>query len=305
MTETSAVGTAEYSYPLKEVFDKSQAALKFSSNFSLVEIDKVGSRLILETGASLSSWGESITIEFSSRGSKNTAVIVRSSFRRNSGSSDKLSGNRNQRNVNQVISIMSGALESANISKSNTASSAADNKTNKKVPINEQLDEYVASDTVSSLVKQTVIIAGAGLIVLFMVFAFIVMRPSGIGADEKPNSSSEPMGTSSSAPAAPSPNRDSESNGQCSEAAIAVTMVRSIFSDTSATPAQVSLILNEAAEMWAMEAKNSSGAKREWLLKMNELSLDVDSYLISGSPADGGTKLDQLFANMGLVDNFC
>jgi hypothetical protein len=82
-------------------------------------------------------------------------------------------------------------------------------------------------------------------------------------------------------------------------------MVRQIFEGGSASPTEVSLILNEAASMWTSEAAGASGSKREWLLKMSELSLDVDSYLLTGSPADGMTKLDQLFANMGLVDNFC
>jgi hypothetical protein len=82
-------------------------------------------------------------------------------------------------------------------------------------------------------------------------------------------------------------------------------MVRNIFEEQSATPNQVSLILNEAANMWAAEANVSSGSKSEWLRKMSELVLQVDSYLLSGSPSDGPQKFDQLFANMSLVGNFC
>jgi hypothetical protein len=82
-------------------------------------------------------------------------------------------------------------------------------------------------------------------------------------------------------------------------------MVRNIFSESSATASQVSLILDEAARMWAQDAGTSTGSKRDWLLKMNELAASVSSYVLTGAPEDGPTKLDQLFANMALTSSFC
>ena len=106
-------------------------------------------------------------------------------------------------------------------------------------------------------------------------------------------------------PSSPENSPSSEEVETCTDAETAVTMVRNIFEEQSATPNQVSLILNEAANMWAAEANVSIGSKSEWLRKMNELVLQVDSYLLSGSPSDGPQKFDQLFANMSLVGNFC
>jgi hypothetical protein len=82
-------------------------------------------------------------------------------------------------------------------------------------------------------------------------------------------------------------------------------MARNIFSDSSATPSQVSLILDEAARMWAQDAGTATGSKRDWLLKMNELAVSVSGYILTGTPEDGPTKLDQLFANMALTSSFC
>jgi hypothetical protein len=112
-------------------------------------------------------------------------------------------------------------------------------------------------------------------------------------------------GTDNSISETPSPPAETSGTDECTDAPVAVTMVRQIFKDGSASPAEVSLILNEAASMWTNEANGESGSKGDWLLKMSQLALDVDSYLLTGSPADGMTKFDQLFANMGLVDNFC
>ena len=134
-----------------------------------------------------------------------------------------------------------------------------------------------------------------GIIVVLIVAGAVSSWVTGGNRDSSPN------------PTASAENSISETSetAECTDAPVAVTMVRQIFEEGSASPSEVSLILNEAASMWTSEANGESGSKREWLLKMSELALDVDSYLLTGSPADGTTKFDQLFANMGLVDNFC
>jgi hypothetical protein len=115
---------------------------------------------------------------------------------------------------------------------------------------------------------------------------------------------SEPFPTASpSETSQPTPEPTEELN--CFNTETAVTMVKNIFEDQSATPSQVSLILLDASSVWAQEASTATGSKRDWLLKMNELALAVDSFLLTGTPEDGPRKLDQLFANLSLVSNYC
>jgi hypothetical protein len=310
MNETESLGTAEYGYPLKKVFLAAKTALAVSGSFDLVKIDEVGNRLILESRASLNSWGEIVSIEFSTNTSKGTFVRVQSSFKRNTGSSGKVGANRNQRNVNQVISLISEEL-------ARVSSVTAPTKPIKQAVKTKAQDNTVVKDNpyattwkVPPLAKQYTYIGIAGVVILVMALAVQGMRPVESSTSPTPTSAPtpnyvpKPTPTTSKAPSKPKPKRTA-SVAQCSEAATAVTMVRNVFSDGSATPNQVSSILNEAARMWSKEAQGASGSKREWLSKMAELARDVDSYLITGSPANGATKFDQLFANMGLVNNFC
>jgi hypothetical protein len=310
MSETESLGTAEYSYPLKKVFLAAKTALAVSGSFDLVKIDEVGNRLILESRASLNSWGEIVSIEFSTNTSKGTFVRVQSSFKRNTGSSGKVGANRNQRNVNQVISLISEELARVSSVKAPTKpiKQAVKTKAQSNTVIKD--NPYATTWKVPPLAKQYAYIGIAGVVILVMALAVQGMRPVESSTSPTPSSAPtpnyvpKPTPTTSKAPSKPKPKRTT-SVAQCSEAATAVTMVRNVFSDGSATPNQVSSILNEAARMWSKEAQSASGSKREWLSKMAELARDVDSYLITGSPANGATKFDQLFANMGLVNNFC
>jgi hypothetical protein len=68
---------------------------------------------------------------------------------------------------------------------------------------------------------------------------------------------------------------------------------------------ELELTLRVAAQIWATEATSQSGSKAAWLEKMAELALDVDSFMLTGSPYDGELKLDQLFNNMTLYSQFC
>ena len=310
MSETESLGTAEYSYPLKKVFLAAKTALAVSGSFDLVKIDEVGNRLILESRASLNSWGEIVSIEFSTNTSKGTFVRVQSSFKRNTGSSGKVGSNRNQRNVNQVISLISEELARVSSVKAPTKPIKQAVKTKAQGNTVIKDNPYATTWKVPPLAKQYAYIGMAGVVILVMALAVQGMRPVESSTSPTPSSAPtpnyvpKPTPTTSKAPSKPKPKRTT-SVAQCSEAATAVTMVRNVFSDGSATPNQVSSILNEAARMWSKEAQSASGSKREWLSKMAELARDVDSYLITGSPANGATKFDQLFANMGLVNNFC
>jgi hypothetical protein len=310
MADLESLGIAEYSYPLKKVFLAAKTALAVSGSFDLVKIDEVGNRLILESGASLHSWGETVSIEFSTNSSKGTSVRVTSSFRRNTGKSGKTGSNRNQKNVNQVISLISEELARVSSHKASGLPSKPAAKDKARDSSDVVNNPYSTTWKAPPLAKQYTIIGVAGAVILVLALAVQGMRPAEPVASPTPNSAPtpdyapKPSSTTSQAPSSPKPKRTA-SAAKCSEAAIAVTMVRNVFTDASATPNQVSQILNEAARMWAKEAQGSSGSKRDWLLKMNELSLAVDSYLITGSPSNGATKFDQLFANMGLVNNFC
>ena len=306
MNEASGLGTAEYSYPMKTVFAAAKTGLGTSGTYYLSEIDEVGHRLVLENGASLSSWGEIVTVEFSSTSNKGTHLRVTSSFKRNSGSSGKVGPNKNQKNVNLVISIISEELaRTANVK-------AIPKSAEKKDPDFPWVaDPFARSYSAPPLAKQYTLIGVAGLIIVVMIYALLGNGPAGPDKEATPKTTPSatavvtPKATVSKAPSSPKPRKTNASVAKCSEAAVAVTMVRNVFSDASATPNQVSSILNEAARMWSKEAQGASGSKREWLSKLAELARDVDSYLITGSPANGATKFDQLFANMGLVNNFC
>jgi hypothetical protein len=310
MSEINGLGTSEYSYPMKTVFSAAKRALSISGSYDLVKIDEVGHRLVLESGASLASWGEIITIEFSSTSTKGTHVRVTSSFKRNTGSSGKVGPNKNQKNVNLVISIISEELAStANLKASPKPAAGSAAKRDPDFPW--VADPFARSYSAPPLAKQYTLIGVAGLIIVVMIYALLSNGPAEPEKEAAPKTTASstpvatPKATVSKTPSKPKPKKTIASVAKCSEAAVAVTMVRNVFSDASATPNQVSSILNEAARMWSKEAQGASGSKREWLSKMAELARDVDSYLRTGSPSNGATKFDQLFANMGLVNNFC
>lgn len=91
----------------------------------------------------------------------------------------------------------------------------------------------------------------------------------------------------------------------CRAIEINVTMVRNLFEDGTANTSQASAILNAAADEWAQLASQNSGSRADWLNKMAELSLDLEGYVTNGSPSNGETLLDQLYANFGLLNQFC
>lgn len=81
--------------------------------------------------------------------------------------------------------------------------------------------------------------------------------------------------------------------------------VRKKFQTASVTPQEISTTLNNAASYWSQAARSNEGSKADWLNKMAELSLSLDSFVLTGSPPDGALLQDQLFNNFGLLDQFC
>jgi hypothetical protein len=288
MNDSNARASADYDFGSKAAFMAAKTYLTVSSKFELMTVDEVGNRLIAETRSSFTSWGETISIEFSKTGSKSSRVTVTSSPKRSGSKNGQPYQNRNQTNVNLVLNGISEQLSGDLEEIDSTPKSESPFSTSGKA----------GSPSAPSLKTQYLIIGGAGLFIFTLVLGVVTTSNTNRMADSE-QSNSESISTPAETPS------DTPSSEGCTDAPTAVTMVRSIFAEGTASPNEVSLILNEAAKMWQEEAASSSGSKQDWLLKMSELSLAVDSYLLTGSPEDGMTKFDQLNANMGLVNNFC
>ena len=95
------------------------------------------------------------------------------------------------------------------------------------------------------------------------------------------------------------------SSYKCSAIHTDITMIRSAFAGGEITPQQMSLLLEAASSDWLSASAQSTGAESDWLAKMSELSLKLESFILTGSPANGGQLLDQLNNNMDLVSQFC
>jgi hypothetical protein len=295
MNELSSFGTAEYAYPIKTVFAAARSAFALSNVYDLELNDEVGNRLILKSKPTLSSWGESIAIEFSSKGSKGTFVRVTSTYLRSPGKAARSGVNRNQKNVDFVLANISAQVAKSTSPKVSVA------KTQKvsKEGFGTAVPAVPGNPPVGTLSKPALfgLLGGAVVIIVVMISFSQAIEESRQAATTTP-------APSASATQNITPTED-DAPAACFDTETAVTMVRNVFSEGTATPAQVSSILQEAARMWASDAIDVAGSKKEWRLKMSELALAVDSYLTTSSPSDGETKFDQLFANMGLVENFC
>ncbi len=292
-------GSVEYQRGLKAVFDGAVEAVTSGDKYEVVKIDKTGHRIVLRTSSALGfAWlGEDIALEFSSLAPRKTLVRVTSSYMR-SVDPKKQFRDRNTKNVNEVLYFLSDYFESESLE---TKSSFPEHdRTNKPSPT----EEVSSSDSKSPILNER---SAAVFVVLVLVAIVLIALSAGAirgqtSADAPRDISSSQSKPSSSQSAAPN---QQNSSTPCLETETAVTMVRNIFVDSSATPSQVSLILDEAARMWAQDAGTSTGSMRDWLLKMNELAVSVSSYIVTGAPEDGPTKLDQLFANMALTSSFC
>lgn len=96
-----------------------------------------------------------------------------------------------------------------------------------------------------------------------------------------------------------------ETSDPCSTTRIQVALVTDAFKQGSKNVSEIALVLDLAGAEWKEQAKRFSGSKAEWIEKMSELSHNLKSYIITGSPSDGDKYLDQLFSNMKLIDQVC
>jgi hypothetical protein len=285
-------GTVEYQRGLKAVFEGAVKAVGSGDKYEVVKIDKTGHRIVLKTSSALGfTWlGEDIALEFSSPSPRKTLVRVTSSYMR-SVDPKKQFGDRNTKNVNELLYCLSDYFESESLD------------TESGVPKHDQTDKLSPTKQVSNLDSKSPILNERSAVVFVVLgLVAIVSIALSAGAIRGQTSADAPRDISSSQSKPP---QQQASSTSCTESETAVTMVRNIFADSSATPSQVSLILDEAARMWAQDAGTATGSKRDWLLKMNELAVSVSSYILTGAPEDGPTKLDQLFANMELTSSFC
>jgi hypothetical protein len=135
---------------------------------------------------------------------------------------------------------------------------------------------------------------------------FILLGAIASGVSGGNNASDNALSQTSSE--TPKPTRTSQaqtSANQCISIRTNVTMIRNAFSEGKASPQQMSALLNSASNDWSRSAVSSSGSMKDWLNKMSELGIKLDSYILTGSPANGDVLFDQLVANMNLVDQFC
>lgn len=132
---------------------------------------------------------------------------------------------------------------------------------------------------------------GYGLLIVFGI-AYAISEANPV----LPTSSSQ--GNSSSSQVA-------ETNDACSPIRASVTMIRTAFSEGTASPGEMSILLDSAIGDWRFAAQVYTGSKSEWLKKMAEKAEDVKSYILTGSSSSGPQALDQLMANMNLVNQFC
>ena len=292
MFDSERSGSAEYQRGLKAVFEGAIEAVGSVDKYEVVKIDKTGHRIVLRTASALGfTWlGEDIAMEFSSLSPRRTLVRVTSSYMRSVDPKTQFR-DRNTKNVNEVLYYLSDYFESESLDPESV------------VPEDDQTDKLSPTKDMSSSDSKSPILNERSAMVFVVVgILAIVSIALSAGAIRGTTSADTPKEISSSQSEQPPQQTSSTS---CTETETAVTMVRNIFADSSATPSQVSLILDEAARMWAQDAGTATGSQRDWLLKMNELAVSVSSYILTGSPEDGPTKLDQLFANMALTSSFC
>ena len=302
MFDSERSGSVEYQKGLKTVFDAAVEAVASGDKYEVVKIDKTGHRIVLRTSAGFTSWGEDIALELSSISPRRTLVRVKSSYRRNVDPKTQFR-DRNTKNVDEVLYYLSDYFESESLETDISAPS----KENKNNARGSEESSNSALEFRKLTERSAAVFVVLGVVTLVSIAAFsgalrgqtTADAPRDISASEvKPQETKKPSSQSNLQKQPPS-------STSCFDSETAVTMVRNIFADSSATANQVSLILDEAASMWAQDGGTSTGSKRDWLLKMNELAVSLSSYILTGEPEDGPTKLDQLFANMALTSSFC
>jgi hypothetical protein len=160
----------------------------------------------------------------------------------------------------------------------------------------ESFSDYVPYDQQPGVKKKN----NAILILTGFLILFIIIIASSFKWATGTNDSTVVQATSS-----PRETTVAEVSSDCSTIRTDITMLRTSFSQGKDTPQQVSWLLEAAGNDFSRTASSFSGSKADWLDKMSELTKKVSSYILQGTPSDGPKALDQLFANMNLVDQFC
>ena len=160
----------------------------------------------------------------------------------------------------------------------------------------DSFSDYVPYDQQPGVKKKNnAILILTGVLILFIVIIGSSFKWSSGGGDK----------TVAQATSTPSETTVAQESSECSTIRTDITMLRTSFSQGEDTPQQVSWLLEAAGSDFSQAASSFSGSKADWLDKMSQLTKKVSSYIIQGTPADGPKALDQLFANMNLVDQFC
>jgi hypothetical protein len=138
-------------------------------------------------------------------------------------------------------------------------------------------------------------------LIIFLSIAGVTALVAFGGQSEK-SDSQKPVSASSSTP---SQTTDVRNSSDCFIIKTDITMLRTSFSVGEDTPQEVSFLLDAARNDFSRAASSFTGSKAAWLEKMAELSGKVSMFIMTGTPQDGPKALDQLYANMNLVDQFC
>ena len=160
----------------------------------------------------------------------------------------------------------------------------------------DSLSDYVPYDQQPGVKKKNnLIIIFTGVLVLFLV----------ILGSSSANKEGNPKESITKASPTPASSVETTGSNECTTIRTDITMLRTSFSVGEDSPQEVGFLLEAARNDFSRSASSFTGSKAAWLDKMAELITKVHSYIVSGSPADGPKALDQLFANMNLVDQFC
>ena len=152
---------------------------------------------------------------------------------------------------------------------------------------------------------------GCGTVVLvLLVVGYIGSAISGGEDSPQATSSSSNVRTASptQAPTTKTPDKTtatSLSSVDCAAIKANITMVRTVFSEGTASASQVAAVLDSASLEWEALSAKTGGSRAAWLNKMAELSTGLKGFILNGSPSNGPLLQDQLGNNFGLATQVC
>lgn len=132
------------------------------------------------------------------------------------------------------------------------------------------------------------------IVVTFIVQGFFLSTPSKAPPTNIQQLQATPLKTT-----------DVRNSSDCFIVRTDITMLRASLSRGDDTPEQISFLLDTARDDFTKAASSFTGSKAAWLEKMAELSGKVSLFILTGAPEDGPEALEELYADMNLVDQFC